>query len=504
MSIHRSISVFAPLFVAAVFGCAEPAPEFPEAREPLPDPEMPTDAEASARVVHAITPFALEGSEETMTCYSWTVDNDAPLYVQAVDFQNGGSFHHSNWFVVPEDVYPGEDGFWPCAERDFQNVSAALAGTVLFAQSTQAQQESMAFADGASIRIPARSKIVAGVHLLNLGPDPRETAAWLSLNVIHPALVETVLSPFMLSYFDLSIPPLSRATFSAGCSGEAFWTIEEFELHYILPHYHRTGISAKMTMFENGQENVVLDHTGFGASPMGRSFDPPIAFDGLGAMEFWCGYDNPHDETLSWGVGINEMCVFLGFANTSHVLIAGVEPGGTEQTFVDEEGTHITTGFCDSVAIPRSSAYDLPIREEIAGPLVLPTADGPAPEPPSCEDIEVVVDDAPEPTFAEVQARVLQPWCTFSSCHGEAGAGGLVLDDEEAFDALVGVTSAAVDMPRVAPGDPDGSYLVRLLSECEPEVQGITPRRMPAGAPTLLDPALVGLVRAWIEAGAQR
>lgn len=504
MSIHRPISVFAPFVVAWAFGCAEPAPEFPEPRDPLPDPEMPADAEASARVVHAVTPLTLEGSEETMTCYSWTVDNDAPLYVQAVDFQNEGSFHHSNWFVVPEDVYPGEDGFWPCAERDFEDVSAALAGTVLFAQSTQAQQESMAFEDGASIRIPARSKIVAGVHLLNLGPDPRETAAWLSMKLIHPALVETVLSPFMLSYFDLSIPPQSRATFTAGCVGLAFEDIEEFELHYILPHYHRTGILAKMTVFEDGMGTVILDHTGFGASPMGRTLDPPIPFDDLGAMEFWCGYDNPHDETLSWGVGINEMCVFLGFADTSHVLIAGVKPGATTSNHVDEEGTLITTAGCDSVAIPRSNAYDLPTRGEIAGPLVQPNAGGPVREPPSCEDIEVVIDDAPAPTFSEVQARVLVPWCSFSSCHGEAGAGDLVLDGEGAFDALVDVGSTAVDMPRVAPGDPDGSYLVRLLSECEPEVQGITARRMPAGAPTLLDPGLVGLVRAWIETGARR
>lgn len=504
MNIPPSILAFAPLLAAAMFGCADPAPAFPKAREPLPDPEMPADAEASAKVVHAVTPLTLEGSEETMTCYSWTVDNDAPLYVHAVDFQNGGSFHHSNWFVVPEDVYPGEDGFWPCAERDFEDASAALAGTVLFAQSTQAQQESMEFADGASIRIPTRSKIVAGVHLLNLGPDPRETAAWLSMDLLHPALVETVLSPFMLSYFDLSIPPQGRATFSAGCTGPAFESIDEFELHYILPHYHRTGVQAKLSVFEDGMENVVLDHAGFGASAMGRTFDPPIAFDDLGAMEFWCGYDNPHDETLTWGVGINEMCVFLGFADTSHVLIAGVEPGGTSGTRIDEEGTLISSATCSSVAIPRSNAYDLPTREEIAGPLVLPNSDGPAPEPPSCEDFEPVVDNAPAPTFSEVQARVLTPWCSFSSCHGEAGAGGLVLNDEGAFDALVGVASTAVDMPRVAPGDPDGSYLARLLSECEPEVQGVSARRMPAGAPTLLDPALVGLVHAWIETGAQR
>jgi hypothetical protein len=96
---------------------------------------------------------------------------------------------------------------------------------------------------------------------------------------------------------------------------------------------------------------------------------------------------------------------------------------------------------------------------------------------------------------------VLQPWCSFSSCHGGA-AGGLDLTDEAAYDALVDVPSTIGDLPRVAPGDPEGSSLYRLLSECEPALGSTTVRHMPAGAPTLLEPELVGLVRAWIEAGA--
>lgn len=485
--------------IGLLLACAEPAPQFPSPQEPLPDPEMPDDAEAGARIVHAAEPFPLGGGQETMTCYSWTIDNDAPLYVQAVEFQNGGSFHHSNWFVVPEDVYPGDDGFWPCNERDFNDNSAALAGTVLFAQSTQAQSERMGFADGATIRIPARSKIVAGVHLLNLGPDARETAAWLSLDVIHPALVEAVLSPILLSFLDLDIPPLSRATFTAGCGGEAMRRVGELELHYILPHYHRTGTSAKVTFFENGEGTEVLDHVGFGASAMGRTFDPPLHFDRLGAIEFSCGYDNPHDESLNWGIGINEMCLFLGFANTESIIVSGVQRGRSTLVENLETGEFEATGFCQSLATPRSIAYDMPTRDEQAGQLILPNSDGPAPDPPTCRDADVPEYDGSAPTFAEVQERVFGPWCSFSSCHGESGAGGLVLDDADAEASLIGVMASAVDAQRVAPGDPDESYLYRLISECEPEIDGVTVRHMPAGAPTLLDPELIALVAAWIE-----
>lgn len=487
------------VFAAAALSCAEPGPQYPAPREPLPEPEMPADAEPSARIVHAAEAFPLAGSQETMTCYSWTLDNDAPLYLQSLEFQNGGSFHHSNWFVVPEDVYPGDDGFWPCHDRDFNDNSAALAGTVLFAQSTQAQRETMAFADGATIRIPARSKIVAGVHLLNLGPDPRETAAWLSLDVIHPALVESVLSPIMLSYFDLEIPPLARSNFVAGCSGLEFLDLDKVDLHYILPHYHRTGVSAKVTFFDAGIGTDVLDHQGFGASAMGRTFDPPLHFEDLSGIGFSCGYDNPHDETLTWGIGINEMCVFLAFADAPRIIVSGVRSGDSNVYEDPETGEFLASGACQTLMAPRSIAYDMPTREERGGQLILPGSDDAAPDPPRCRDADVDEYTGPAPSFAEVQERVFRPWCSFSSCHGDSGAGGLVLDDDDAEAELLGVTSSAVDVPRVAPGDPEGSYLYRLISECEPEVDGVTARHMPAGAPTLLDPTLVGLVRAWIE-----
>lgn len=72
----------------------------------------------------------------------------------------------------------------------------------------------------------------------------------------------------------------------------------------------------------------------------------------------------------------------------------------------------------------------------------------------------------------------------------------------DSAEGLVGVASTAVDMPRVTAGDPENSYLYRLLSSCDPAVDGVEARHMPAGAPTLLDPELVRLVRAWIESGA--
>ncbi len=491
--------------LANTTGCAVEEVQLSAARDPLPEPDPPDEADARATIVHAVEPFELEGSQESVVCYSWTIDNDEPMYVEGVAFQNGGSLHHSNWFIVPEDVYPGDDGYWPCASRAYDEVSAALSGTVLFAQSTQAQAESVSFAEGVVIRIPPRSKLVADVHLLNLGPDPRSTAAWLSLDLLHPGLVEAVLSPIMLSYFDLDIPAMDRSRFTATCDEESTISSLPLELHYVLPHYHGAGASLSLSFTPSaGTPISIIEREGFDASALGETFDPPIELQAPGTLKFSCGYDNPYDRALTWGIGIDEMCVFLGLAVGPRIIVGGVAPGSSALMAV-EDGVKEFEGRCQIATARRGRAYDLPTREEREGPLMLPPiADEPVPEPPTCQDVEGNDDAASSPSFDDVADRVFGPWCSFSSCHGFGGAGGLQLLGDAARDALVDVASTApTSLPRVAPGDPEGSYLYRLLSECEPtDGDGTVVRHMPASAPTLLDPELVGLVRAWIEAGA--
>lgn len=91
-----------------------------------------------------------------------------------------------------------------------------------------------------------------------------------------------------------------------------------------------------------------------------------------------------------------------------------------------------------------------------------------------------------------------------SECHSGGGAvlpGVMNLTSGQAsFDNLVNVTSLEVPgILRVAPGDPDNSYLIQKL-EGSAAVGG----RMPAGSPNPLDPALIADIRQWITDGAMQ
>lgn len=91
------------------------------------------------------------------------------------------------------------------------------------------------------------------------------------------------------------------------------------------------------------------------------------------------------------------------------------------------------------------------------------------------------------------------------ACHlYESAQGGLVLEAGEAHAATVGVPSSEAKLPRVEPGNPDGSYLVHKLRGTHLSVGG-NGAQMPFNADTGrggLPSDELRLIEAWVRAGA--
>jgi hypothetical protein len=102
------------------------------------------------------------------------------------------------------------------------------------------------------------------------------------------------------------------------------------------------------------------------------------------------------------------------------------------------------------------------------------------------------------PNFSEIQDEVFTPTCALSGCHtGAAAQEGLRLDEANSYGMLVDVASSQVpSILRVAPGDPDNSYLIQKL-----EGTASVGVQMPeGGAP--LPQASIDVIRQWISDGA--
>lgn len=108
-----------------------------------------------------------------------------------------------------------------------------------------------------------------------------------------------------------------------------------------------------------------------------------------------------------------------------------------------------------------------------------------------------------EPSFARDIQPILTARCATVGCHtAVTHQAGLVLQAGFAYDSLVGRPSTlAPQFVRVAPGDADASWLVRMIGPDPAARFGI--ERMPLGRAPLTDNQLATIVR-WVTQGAPR
>jgi hypothetical protein len=316
-----------------------------------PDAAPPCDPAAErCTLAHDFGKSALAaGQEVDGQCFSWTLNNPTDLWVSAVELDNDGAYHHSNWFYVPDNAYVHEDGSWRCGAVHFSEIGAALLGGVLFAQSTQALKEEQRFPDGVVLRVPAWSRVIGSVHLLNPAARPVETGLRLRVRTAPTAETRVKLSPFRLSYYDLKLPPLRSSSFSGDCDLRTPYERMRKEplrskLYYALPHYHELGRRFELALLggpEGGR--LLVDSQPALGEPGGRAFDPPIDLGTAQGVRFRCTFENPRDREVGWGIGDQEMCVMLGFAESPVAFDATVESGAAQG---EEGGVVRHSGDC--------------------------------------------------------------------------------------------------------------------------------------------------------------
>ncbi len=117
-----------------------------------------------------------------------------------------------------------------------------------------------------------------------------------------------------------------------------------------------------------------------------------------------------------------------------------------------------------------------------------------------CEHADPLDPNRIDPTLSSIQANIFNLNCTFSGCHaGPNPQQGQDLSAGQAHANIVNVRSMEnANLFRVAPGDPDNSYLVWKIEGRD----GIVGVQMPRGrAP--LPPEAIAAIRQWIADGAQ-
>jgi hypothetical protein len=284
-------------------------------------------------------------SEQVGVCQSWTLGNDAPLYVNRVVEHNTGGFHHSNWIWVDDASYDGPDGTWPCDERGFEQILAGAVGGVFFAQSTQALKDTQAFPEGVAFEMPEHARIIGDVHMLNPNSAPIDTSLTFELYTLPADQVQVKLQPMAFTNTALDIAAASDTHARMECATPQ----PDFDVYYVLPHYHSMGLGMQIDVLGGAMDgtNLFMNEGGYGES-VGQTFDPPLQVRGANGLAITCDYRNPRDTAVVYGEGDQEMCVTL-------IYSSGAKAGGTAVTNFsvdDNGGVHSTDALCVSVGAP--------------------------------------------------------------------------------------------------------------------------------------------------------
>jgi len=305
-------------------------------------------------LTHSFEPILVaEGGEVSGVCQSWTLGNEETLYVSKIRQRNDGAWHHSNWFFVPENTYEGPDGTWNCDERDFHDVSAALAGGVFFAQSTQTFEELQAFQEGAVLEIPPRYRVVGGIHLLNVSATAMETALTFDIETVPEEEVKIRLRPIAFTNTALDIEPRAESRYGMTCRLEAQFqsvlgTPPDYNVYYVLAHYHEWGNYFRLSFVDDdGGDRTIFELKSSIGEPLGSTIEPPMPSQGASSLRVECGYLNDTDRRLHYGLGGQEMCVFLAYTDAD--LKIGAASATNTALGPNEDGVYMNETACGPV-----------------------------------------------------------------------------------------------------------------------------------------------------------
>ena len=294
-------------------------------------------------------PFDIAAQEElTGTCVAITLHNTETLYVNSVELTTGPGFHHSNWFFVPEHIFPGPDGTFACKDRNFNIAAAAAVGGIFFAQSTQAPHEVQAFPPGMAIPLAPNTKLVAQVHLLNRSDEALQIKPNIAVTLLPEAEVATKLAGISMEFHPLSLPPRKQSRFSVDCDLAPLHQMNlardpDFHIYYTLAHYHQYGTRMLLeAVTAAGVASTIYTTTNAIGDALGGPLSPAFAMAGNTRLRLTCEYYNNTDAMIYYGNGDGEMCVFLAFSDSAWLWGGGVLDETPDPTSGVEQGGVMT------------------------------------------------------------------------------------------------------------------------------------------------------------------
>ncbi len=296
-------------------------------------------------------------TEDLSQCVALTLHNTEELYINQVELTTGPGFHHSNWLWVPDHLFPGPDGLFPCKDRSYDQTAAGIAGGVFFAQSTQSTHEVQQFPDGVALKLPVGVKLVAQIHLVNSGDEPLELSPSIGFSTVPLEHVIHKLASVTFEYHPLALPPQKQSRVTVDCDLaprhlEVFDTMPDFNIYYALAHYHEWGTKLTLeAVTPDGTSATIYSTEANVGDVLGGTISPAFSMLGYSRLRLSCEYFNDTAQTLYYGNGTGEMCIFNAFSDSAFNWAGGALDNGDPGQPTNVDGVMSFTHGCQIFAV---------------------------------------------------------------------------------------------------------------------------------------------------------
>jgi hypothetical protein len=205
--------------------------------------------------------------------------------------------------------------------------------------------------------VPETSKLVAQLHLLNAGDEALALEPTIGFTPLPPDAVTTRLSSVTFEYHTLGLPPQKQSRFTVECDiGEKHQDMlgraPDFKIFYALAHYHEWGTGLTIEAVRpDGTTSTIYTTTANVGDTLGGMLDPAFDMTGFTKLRLSCEYFNDKAQTIFYGNGTGEMCIFNAFSNSEFKWAGGALDSGDPGTPTEVDGVMSFTRGCQVYAV---------------------------------------------------------------------------------------------------------------------------------------------------------
>jgi len=155
----------------------------------------------------------------------------------------------------------------------------------------------------------------------------------------------------------LAIPSHAQSRFTVECDlaplyQQKYQRDPDFKLYYALAHYHTLGIGLTLEAVKpDGTAATVFTTSHTAGDTLGGPIDPLFDMTGYTKLRMSCNYVNPRDTIVGWGIGDQEMCVFLAFSDSRSNIGGGATDKMPGDPTVVDTNVMSYTHACQTFAI---------------------------------------------------------------------------------------------------------------------------------------------------------